>query len=86
MLVRNTLILAGVAILIAVSNRTTLASTPAGPCNDQKNMAAALASLKSARASLEKAEHNKGGWRVAAITATNTAIAETEKGCAVADK
>ena len=55
-----------------------------GACHDQPNMAAALASLKSAKASLELAEHNKGGWRAAAITATNTAIAETERGCAFA--
>jgi hypothetical protein len=58
----------------------------AGVCHDQPNMAAAAASLKAARASLEKAEHNKGGWRVAAIEATDKAIAETDRGCAFADK
>ena len=56
-----------------------------GPCHDQPNMAAALKSLREARASLEKAEHNKGGWRVAAIAATDTAIKETDRGCNVAD-
>jgi hypothetical protein len=56
-----------------------------GVCHDQPNMAAAAASLKAARASLDKAEHNKGGWRVAAIEATNKAIAETDRGCAFAD-
>jgi hypothetical protein len=56
-----------------------------GPCHDQPNMAAAVAHLKDARASLDKAEHNKGGWRVAAIEATNKAIAETDRGCAFAD-
>ena len=56
-----------------------------GACHDQPNMAAALGELRSARASLDKAEHNKGGWRSNAITATNTAIAEAERGCAVAD-
>jgi len=61
-------------------------SSAAGVCHDQPNMAASLASLKSARASLDKAEHNKGGWRVAAIEATNKAIAEADRGCAFADK
>ena len=61
------------------------ASAAGGVCHDQPNMAAALASLRSARTSLEKAEHNKGGWRDRAITATTTAIKETENGCAVAD-
>lgn len=60
--------------------------TPPGPCYDQPNMAAALSSLKAARASLDKAEHNKGGWRVAAIEATSKAIAETDRGCAFANR
>jgi hypothetical protein len=59
-------------------------SSAAGVCHDQPNMAAALGSLRAARASLDRAEHNKGGWRVAAIEKTNAAIAETERGCAVA--
>jgi hypothetical protein len=57
-----------------------------GPCFDQPNMANALGSLNAALGSLNKAEHNKGGWRVNAITATNTAIAETNKGCSIANK
>ncbi|HEY8074177.1 MAG TPA: hypothetical protein VIF62_08710 [Labilithrix sp.] len=57
----------------------------AGVCHDQPNMAAAAASLRSARASLEKAEHNKGGWRAAAIEATDKALRETDRGCAFAD-
>jgi hypothetical protein len=31
------------------------------------------------------AEHNKGGWRAAAIVATENAITETKKGIAFAD-
>jgi hypothetical protein len=58
----------------------------AGVCHDQPNMAAAVQSLRAARASLEKAEHNKGGWRVKAIEATDIAIKETDRGCAFADK
>ncbi len=57
----------------------------AGACNNQPNMAAALGQLRSARAALDRAEHNKGGWRDRAIGATNTAIAETERGCAFSD-
>lgn len=56
----------------------------AGVCFDQPNMIAAKASLESAKSSLEKAEHNKGGWRDAALSAVKTAISETNKGCAVA--
>ena len=60
-------------------------ASAAGACHDQPNMAAAGKALRAARASLEKAEHNKGGWRAAAIEATNKAIAETDRGCAFAD-
>ena len=69
------------ALVISVGVQVALA----GVCHDQPNMANAAASLKSARASLDKAEHDKGGWRTAAITATNTAISETDRGCAFAD-
>jgi hypothetical protein len=48
-------------------------------------MAAAVTSLFAARDSLNKAEHNKGGWRDRAIGAVNTAIAETRAGCDVAN-
>jgi hypothetical protein len=54
----------------------------AGVCHDQPNMAAALGQLRGARASLAKAEHDKGGWRAAAIVASDNAIKETERGCA----
>jgi len=57
----------------------------AGVCHDQPNMGAALGELRAARASLEKAEHDKGGWRAAARIAADTAIKETERGCAFAD-
>jgi hypothetical protein len=57
----------------------------AGPCHDQRNMAQAVIDLKAAKASLEKAEHNKGGWRVKAIEAINLAIKETDRGCEFAD-
>jgi hypothetical protein len=65
-----------------------LAALPAvaGPCHDQPNMAAALEALRNARAALDRAEHNKGGWRVAAVEATEKAIKETQRGCEAADK
>jgi len=57
----------------------------AAACNNQPNMANALSTLRSARGSLDRAEHNKGEWRVRAIEATDASIKETERGCAFAD-
>jgi hypothetical protein len=54
-------------------------------CHGQTNMAAAAKLLRDARAALDKAEHNKGGWRAAAIQATDNAIKETDRGCQFAD-
>jgi hypothetical protein len=56
------------------------APAPTGIEERQPNMEAALASLQSAHASLQKAEHDKGGWRAAAARATETAIAGTKRG------
>jgi hypothetical protein len=50
---------------------------------DQPHMRRALENLRAARAELEVAEHNKGGWRIRAIENTNRAIRETENGMAV---
>jgi hypothetical protein len=75
-----------VSLQAAYAGGSGSASAPqAGLCHDQPNMTAALSGLRAARASLDRAEHNKGGWRSNAITATNTAIAEAERGCAFAD-
>jgi hypothetical protein len=73
------------SMVVAVSSVGVQVSHAAGVCHDQPNMAAALSELRNARASLDRAEHNKGGWREGAITATNNAIRETERGCAFAD-
>jgi hypothetical protein len=54
-------------------------------CNNQPNMAAALSNLRDARGWLDKAEHNKGGWRDRAIGATDNALRETNDGCNYAD-
>jgi len=51
---------------------------------DQPHMKAALEHLRAARAELQMAEHDKGGWRVRAVRNVNQAIADTEKGMAFA--
>jgi hypothetical protein len=58
------------------------APQPSGIEEKQPHMEAALASLNAAHASLQKAEHDKGGWRAAAVRATETAISETKRGIA----
>ena len=57
----------------------------ADACGNQPNMAAALAYLREARQYLDRAEHNKGGWRDAAIRSTETAMYETARGCEFAN-
>ena len=52
-----------------------------GPCHDQVHMATALSSLETAKNALQNAEHDKGGWREAALQGTNTAISQTQTGC-----
>jgi hypothetical protein len=59
--------------------------TPAAGCAGQPNTADALGQLRDGRGWLERAEHNKGGWRDRAIAATDTAIRETQNGCNFAD-
>jgi hypothetical protein len=51
---------------------------------DQPHMRAALDALRTARAELKMAEHNKGGWRVVAITNVDKAIADVERGMSAA--
>jgi hypothetical protein len=51
---------------------------------DQPHMRRALEHRRAARAELQSAEHNKGGWRARAIADVDKAIADTEKGMAVA--
>jgi hypothetical protein len=73
------------ALVGFVGVQTASAQANAANCNNQPNMAAALQGLRAARASLDRAEHNKGGWRDRAIKAADAAIHETENGCAYAD-
>jgi len=51
---------------------------------EQPHMRRALEHLRAARAELEVAEHNKGGWRIRAIEHVARAIRETENGMAAA--
>jgi len=71
--------------LVASVGLQAARASDADDCHNQPNMANALRGLRASRASLEKAEHNKGGWRVRAIQAADNAIKETENGCAYAD-
>jgi hypothetical protein len=75
-------LVASIGMQTAWADRTTRTG---GECRNQPNMQAALDGLRAARASLDRAEHNKGGWRDEAIERTNGAIKATEKGCAYAD-
>jgi hypothetical protein len=52
----------------------------------QPNMEAALGHLEQAKAALERAEHNKGGFRVKAMELTNQAIAAVREGIAVGNR
>jgi hypothetical protein len=52
----------------------------------QPNMEAALGHLEQAKASLERAEHNKGGFRVKALEHLNQAIAAVREGIATGNK
>jgi hypothetical protein len=47
-------------------------------------MKAALHHLRAARAQLETAEHNKGGWRERALQNVDRAIHEVENGMSAA--
>jgi hypothetical protein len=46
----------------------------------QPHMHAALDHLRAARAELQRAEHNKGGWRGRALEHVDRALADTENG------
>lgn len=47
---------------------------------DQPHMRRALEHLQAAKAELQAAEHDKGGWRVRAIKNVNQAISDTQNG------
>lgn len=69
------------AFVISVGVQVALADA----CRNQPHMQAAMDHLRQARGELDRAEHNKGGWRDRAIQATDNALRETNSGCAFAD-
>ena len=62
-----------VILAVAAANLTSLQAA-------QPHMHAALDHLRAARAELQRAEHNKGGWRARALANVDRAIADTENG------
>lgn len=72
----------GVQAAHAAGSSSSVPSVAGGECRGQEHMAQAQRDLKAARNSLERAEHDKGGWRAAAIQSTDQAIRETDRGCA----
>jgi hypothetical protein len=66
-----------------VVSMSILASGIVSALGQQPHMHAALEHLRAARAELQVAEHNKGGWRIRAIANVDRAIGETERGIAV---
>jgi len=82
-------LLSTAAFVLTVGYQAASASSSHGAvpavAGNQPNMEAALAKLQEARGFLDKAEHDKGGWRTAAIGATDTAIRETKRGIAFAN-
>ena len=74
-------LVASIGMQTASANNAGSQPSLTGECHDQKNMAAALHELSSAKDSLTKAEHNKAGWRDRALDSVNKAINETTTGC-----
>ena len=52
----------------------------------QPSMESALGHLEQAKAALERAEHNKGGFRAKALQLTSQAIVAVREGIAVGNK
>jgi hypothetical protein len=84
-LITKVVAVAAIATTILTVRDKPAIAQGAAACNNQPNMAAALTHLRNARGWLAQAEHNKGGWRDRAMQTTETAIHETERGCAFAD-
>ena len=73
-------LMAGVVLLVLTFFVGRASAVP------QPNMEAALGHLEQAKAALEKAEHNKGGFRVKALDHVNQAIAATRDAIAIGNK
>ena len=77
--------LSTLALTVALMFMTIFAVRAYAAAN-QPNMRSALEHLESAKYYLEKAEHNKGGFRVKAIELCNQAIAAAREGVAIGDR
>jgi hypothetical protein len=71
----STIVLAGACAYLA-----TMVQVPSAQSEPQPRMQAALVALTTAKNNLEKASHDKGGHRVAALKYVNNAIDEVKKG------
>ena len=71
----STVVLAGALALVIGGNLV-----PSAHAEKQPHMVAALGHLKAAKASLQAATADKGGFRVKAIDLTSSAIDQTQKG------
>jgi hypothetical protein len=69
----STVLLAAALVMVSLFARRAQAVP-------QPNMEAALGHLEQAKASLERGEHNKGGFRSKALEATTTAIGFVREG------
>lgn len=70
----------GVALLVLTFFAGRASAVP------QPNMEAALGHLEQAKTALERAEHNKGGFRVKALGFVNQAIGATREAIAIGNK
>jgi len=69
-------------LVIAVGSICLMAGWATAQVQRQPHMEAALASLQSAQASLQRASADKGGHRVRAMNFVNSAINEVRAGIA----
>ena len=74
------------AVLVALAFAIVMFVAGRASAVPQPNMESALGHLEQAKAALERAEHNKGGFRVKAIEHVNIAIAAVREGIAVGNK
>jgi hypothetical protein len=77
---KASVVMLGVALVVLIFFAGRASAVP------QPNLEAALGHLEKAKAALERAEHNKGGFRVKAIEHVNEAIAAVREGIAVGNK
>lgn len=74
------------ALSAALIGYAQIPSAEAGDvCKGQPHMREARLRLREAKNQLDQADHNKKGWRVAALDATVAAIKAADEGCEEAD-